>query len=249
MSFWEWLMSHLLPPHLDHSPPSIEPKVKRLKHCVQCHRSVMGFVVIVKLLEVPARRNPFPWHVRAQHVGDCTTSPKQDFVRSQLPSWDTWEHHRVVSHSKWESPPASPAVQGQGYRQESCSGRDNRLPFIEGKLCYQPDSKAATKAPQQTWGRPALHPQRLHPCQLPSSLQGSIFSRQLHPVCPMNCCDWPCTGNAGTCIQLGKGSWGERLNNRTSCPELTMRQVPPPQKHSWTAQEGTGNPEPWIYSK
>lgn len=73
---------------------------KRLDHHVQHPRRMIGFVVVLKLLEVPGDA-PLgdvihSCDMSVQHVGDCTTSPKWDFVRSQLPSW---QYPRTAQHS------------------------------------------------------------------------------------------------------------------------------------------------------
>lgn len=128
---------------------------KRFKHCVQHPRSIMGFVVVLNFVEVP-RNAPLgdvihSCDMSAQHAGDCTTSPKWDFMRSQLPSW---QYPRTaqppVTHSKWlwESLPASPATQGQGHQQESCSTSHNLLSFTESP---QAPSLPAIQNSKGTW--------------------------------------------------------------------------------------------------
>lgn len=109
-----------------------------------------------------------------------------------------------VTHSQWESLPASPAAQGQGDPQETCSTGHNP-PLLTTFLTSRQSSKG-------TWadmGKACIL--AMVTCTLirwlntsclmqmcPSPLQRSISWRQLHPVCPVNCCDWPCTDNTGT---------------------------------------------------
>lgn len=53
-----------------------------------------------------------------------------------------------VTHSKWESLPASPAAQGLGDGQESCSTSHNPLPFTEGPPA---PSLPARQSSEGTW--------------------------------------------------------------------------------------------------
>lgn len=155
-----------------------------------------------------------------------------------------------VTHSKWASLPASPAAQGWGDRQEIY-----RRVVQPATTCFL-SLKALlttylTRQPEQR--HMSRHGKSLHfnhgDCTLvrwlntscvmqmcPSSLQRSISWRQLHPVCPVNCCDWPCTDNTGiqhssSKRELWRGTeqikhpvlWEKQTTYRRSCTPQKMQ--------------------------
>lgn len=162
----------------------------------------------------------------AQHAGDCTTNPKWDFVRSQLPSWPyprREQHSRATCDSKWESVPASAAVWGQEIHSRAVQ------PGTAHLLALKASSTLLSRQTKQQ-RHMSRHGKSLHfshgGCTLvrwlntsclmqmcPSSLQRGISWRQLHPVCL-----WTAeTDHVLTILEHGiqdpKESCGEELNN------------------------------------
>lgn len=156
-----FILSNLSSLHPNYARPSVELKMnKRLKYQVQHHRNTIGFVVIFKLLKVPA--NTPPGDVthscdRSEHNMLGIAPPPLDGIlqgRSQLLSWDTWEHRRTA-------PCASQQVRVSA-SLSSCTRtrlQVSSILFLSLKalqeLCYQLDSKTATKA-HQSYGKEGL---------------------------------------------------------------------------------------------
>lgn len=160
MAYTHWV--NLFPSHPNNGPPSVELKMnKKLIHHIQCRRSVIGFVVVFKLSEVPVNASP----------------PKMQFIPVTCQSTACWGlHHQpqtafceasaailgylrgsqssqLMTHSKGESLRRDRAIDRRVV--QTATALFLSLKALQ-QLYYQPDSKAATKAHQTTGERPAF---------------------------------------------------------------------------------------------
>lgn len=189
---------------------------KRLEHCIQHHRSMIGFVVVLKLLEDPGNA-PLGDVIHSCDVSEHSmlgiAPPAQNGILWGVSSHpgNTWGHHSTATCDSQQvrvSASLSSCV-GTGRWTGELFNQPQPASFH-----WRPSSTLLTSQTKQP-RHMSRHGKSLHfshgDCTLvrwlntsclmqmcPSSLQRSLFWRQLHPVCPVNCCDWPCTDNTGT---------------------------------------------------
>lgn len=153
----------------------------------------------------------FLWHVHSM-LGIAPPAPNGILWGVSSHPGHTQEENSTAeppgTHSKWESVPASPAVWGQEIHSRAVQ------PGTAHLLALKASSTLLSRQTKQQ-RHMSRHGRSLHfsqgGCTLvrwlntsclmqmcPSSLQRGISWRQLHPVCPVNCWDWPSTDNTGT---------------------------------------------------